>query len=275
MSIVAISETVGSLADTIGRELARRLGYEFMDREIIAKAAERFGESPSDLTHVTEERPTLLERFTHSKDHYLSSVEATVLEMAARDNVILCGRSAALALGRFTHVLRVRITASVPVRATRVAHRDGLTSDASVNHVRQADHERALRVRYLYHVDWDDPLQYDVTLNTERISVERAVALLVTMLEDIRYRATGPAQQELIDASLTAMAKATLRANPATRFLPVFVTCKDGHCSLTGIVDTEAQRQLAQEVLTAVPGVTSVLNEVVPTQRIRLYAGRT
>jgi cytidylate kinase len=275
MSIVAISETVGSLADTIGRELARRLGYEFMDREIIAKAAERFGESPSDLTHVTEEKPTLLERFTHSKDHYLSSVEATVLEMAARDNVILCGRSAALALGPFTHVLRVRITASVPVRATRIAHSDGLTSDASVSHVKQADHERGLRVRYLYHVDWDDPLQYDITLNTERISVGCAVALLATTLEDTRYRATGPAHEALVDASLTAMAKAALRANPATRSLPVFVTCKGGHCSLTGIVDTEAQRQLAQDVLTAVPGVTGVLNEVVPTRYVRLYAGRT
>jgi cytidylate kinase len=274
MSIVAISETIGSLADTIGQELARRLDYQFMDREIIAKAAERFGESPGDLTHVTEEKPTLLERFTHSKDHYLSSVEATVLEMAARDNVILCGRSATLVLGRFPHVLRVRITAPVPVRAARIAHRDGLTSEASANFVREADHDRALRVRYLYHVDWDDPLQYDITLNTERISVERAVALLATTLEDIRYRATGPAQQDLIDGSLTAMAKAALRANPATRSLQVFVTCKGGQCSLTGLVDTEADRQLAQDVLTAVPGVTGVHNEVVPFRQIRLYAGR-
>lgn len=274
MSIVAISETVGSQADTIGQDLARRLGYEFKDREIIAKAAERFGESPSDLMHVTEEKPTLLERFTHSKDHYSASVEATVLEMAARDNVILCGRSAALLLGRFLHVLRVRITAPVPVRAMRISHRDGLTSEAAVDYVRQADHERALRVRYLYHVDWDDPLQYDLTLNTDRIGTERAVALLAATLEDPRYTMTPAARHELADLSLTAVAKAVLRANPATRSLGVFVTCKNGQCSLTGLVETEAQRQLVQDVLAVVPGITGFLNEVVPTRQIRIYASR-
>ena len=44
MSIVAISETAGSLGNEIGRRLAERLGYRFADREIIAKASERFGE---------------------------------------------------------------------------------------------------------------------------------------------------------------------------------------------------------------------------------------
>ncbi len=41
MSIVAISETAGSLGNEIGRRLAEMLGWSFADREIIAKAAER------------------------------------------------------------------------------------------------------------------------------------------------------------------------------------------------------------------------------------------
>ena len=40
MSIVAISETMGSLGNEIGRRLADSLGWGFADREIIAKAAE-------------------------------------------------------------------------------------------------------------------------------------------------------------------------------------------------------------------------------------------
>ena len=36
MSIVAISETAGSLGNEIGRRLAERLRYRFADREIIA-----------------------------------------------------------------------------------------------------------------------------------------------------------------------------------------------------------------------------------------------
>src|SRR5437764_386712 len=85
MSIVAISDTLGSRGDAMGRELARRLGCEFADREVITKAAEQFGEAVGELHEVTETRPTLWERFTDSKRRYLLYVEATVFEMAARD----------------------------------------------------------------------------------------------------------------------------------------------------------------------------------------------
>lgn len=59
MSIVAI--TLGSLGDQIGRRLAEAFRYEFVDREIILGAAERFGTGAPGLYHVTEERPTLWE----------------------------------------------------------------------------------------------------------------------------------------------------------------------------------------------------------------------
>jgi cytidylate kinase len=226
-----------------------------------------------ELTHVTEEKPGLLERFTHTRDHYLSAVEATVLDMAARDDVILCGRSASLLLARFPHVFRVRITAPASVRAVRVANQHGLTTEAATDFVRQADHERAARVRFLYHVDWDDLLQYDMTLNTERTTVEHAARVLAAALDDPRYRMTPEARRELADLSLSALAKATLLANPATRPLRVFVTCRDGHCSVTGLVATEEQRRLVQDGLSALPGLKDLQNEVVPTRPIRLRSG--
>ena len=61
MSILAISDTVGSLGREIGRTVAAALGHEFADREIISKAAERFGEGVLELTHATEEKPTIWE----------------------------------------------------------------------------------------------------------------------------------------------------------------------------------------------------------------------
>ena len=55
MSIVAISETVGSQGDAIGQALARSRGWQFADREIIARAAERYGEGVMELQHVTQD----------------------------------------------------------------------------------------------------------------------------------------------------------------------------------------------------------------------------
>jgi cytidylate kinase len=261
MSIVAISQTVGSLGDELGRELARALSYEFADREIILKAAEQFGEGVSALEHLTEGKPGLWERFTETKQRYLAYVEAVIWELAARDNVVFVGRGATFVLRGIRHTLRVRITAPEPLRARRLENQRGLTPDA-IDLVRQSDHERASRVRFLYHVGWDDPLHYDLVLNTQRLDPEASVRLITRCLEIERFHPTPASLAEVRDLGLAARANAALLANPVTRDLQLYVSSKDSHLSISGRVAREDQRIAAQEVCGAVPGVTRVLNEI-------------
>ena len=56
MSVIAVSESLGSLGIEIGREVAARLGYEFAERDIISKAADRYGADLSRLSHAAEAR---------------------------------------------------------------------------------------------------------------------------------------------------------------------------------------------------------------------------
>ncbi len=262
MSIVAMSETLGSLGNEIGRELGHALSYEFADREIIAKAAERFGESVLELAHVTEEKPTLWERVADTKRHYLVSVEAILLEMAARDNVVLSGRGSTILLAKIPHALRVRVIAPPAARARRVEQSQGLTHEAAIDLVEETDRERAARIRFLYHVDWDAPLAYDLVINTERVSVSRAVSLIQEMLREPRFVPTPESLRAVVDLSLTARARAALLLHPLTRGLRVDVACHDGQLGLTGVVDEEDQRRTAEEIVTAIPGVSGVENEI-------------
>ena len=274
MSVVAMSATLGSLGDEIGRELGRALSYEFADREIIAKAAERFGESVMDLAHVTEEKPTLWERFSDTQRRYLTTVEATLLEMAARDDVILSGRGSTILLSKVPHVLRVRVTAPERVRAQRVEQQRGLTPEAAGGLVRQTDRERGARIKFLYHVDWDDPLLYDAVLNTERLTVEGAVQILENALQTPQFATTVESRRQVTDRSIVAQAKALLLVNPVTRALQLFPTSRNGYVSIAGMVDQEEQRTTAQDIVGAIPGVTNVLNEIVVVKPTRSAAGR-
>ena len=112
--------------------------------------------------------------------------------MRSRCGVVLSGVS---------HVLRVRVTAPEHVRSQWVQQHDGLVYESAVNLVRQKDHERAARIRFLYHVDWHDPLLYHIVLNTEQVSVARGVQILRAALEDPRFSATLESQQKLTDQS--------------------------------------------------------------------------
>lgn len=266
MSIVAMSETMGSLGNEIGRELGRRLSWEFADREIIAKAAERFGQGVMDLTHVTEEKPTLWERFADTKRHYLAYVEATIYEMALRDKVILSGRGATLLLASVRHALRVRVDAPPRLRAERVARRDGMTEAAAADLVEHADRERAARVKFLYGVDLAEPLRHDLVLNTERLDVERGVRLITEALADERFQPTPESRRHLADLSLAAQVKAALAANEVTRALHVTVACQGDEVVLGGSVEQEGQRASAEEAARRVAGVRPLRNEILVTR---------
>src|SRR5688500_17490521 len=178
MNVIAISETMGSRGVEIAGIVATTLGYDFAEHEIIAKAADRFGEAPTDVARAVEDKPTLWERLRETQHRYKAYVEATLLEMAATGRVVLVGRGAAFVLGTFPHVLRVRITAPEKLRAARVREAQGLTDEGAADWIRDSDSERSARLKFLYHRDWDDPLLYDLVLNTERVDVAGAAEMI-------------------------------------------------------------------------------------------------
>jgi cytidylate kinase len=255
MSVVAVSESMGSLGIEIGRALAARLGHEFAERDIITKAAERFGQDVAQLSHAAEERPTLRERFSPAHARFGQYVEATVYEMAARDNIVLVGLASTIILARAPHTLRVRVTAPEPRRAERVAQAAGLTPGAALERVRESDRERAGRVRFLHHVDWEDPLVYDLVINTDRIGAEEGVRLAERALEHDRFRSTESSRRTLTDLSLVAQARAVLIADPVTRARPITVECTDGVVALGGRVEEWSVRRAAEQALARVRGI--------------------
>jgi cytidylate kinase len=262
MSVVTISETMGSLGTEIGQAAAATLGYEFADREILTKAADRFGEGVFELTHATEEKPTLWERLTDTQRRYKAYVEATMFELAARDNAVLVGRACTVVLAKMPHILRVRVNAPEPVRAQRVEQQHGLTREAALDYVRRTDRERGARVKFLYHVDWDDPLLYDLVLNTERGSVDEGARLIREALRTERFQSTAASRQAMHDQNLVAQAHAALMANPITRGRPITVTCADGSITLSGTVDAEQVWTAAQDAVVRIPGIVAVRNEI-------------
>jgi hypothetical protein len=128
--------------------------------------------------------------------------------------------------------------------------------------VRRTDRERGARVKFLYHVDWDDPLLYDLVVNTERWDVDEGARLVREALRTEWVQSTPASLQAIRDQSLVAQAQAALVANPVTRARPIVVTCADGTIVLSGTVDSEQVWTAAQDTVARVPGVGGVQNEI-------------
>ena len=63
MSIVTVSHEMGAGGPEIGQQVAERLGYKYVDHELISDTARRYGLQEEKLEHLDETKPSLFERF--------------------------------------------------------------------------------------------------------------------------------------------------------------------------------------------------------------------
>ncbi len=111
---------------------------------------------------------------------YAELVRQVILEYAEAGEVVIVGRGAQVILRDTPGVLRVKINASEATRIQRVMERVNVDFKEAERQVQQSDRERARYLKHFYGVDWQDPTLYDLILNTDKLSLEKAVALIIT-----------------------------------------------------------------------------------------------
>jgi cytidylate kinase len=200
--VVCISHATGSGGSEVGRLVAEQLGYRYVDEDIVAQAAVKGGVDLDTLADVERRKSWLkrvLDEFAHgatgeawaslgpvppvyaeaTSDELRGLIRDAVDETAADAKVVIVAHAASHALGGREDVLRVLVTASPDVRAARLRKSEQLDESAATRTVKQADAARADYLRRFHEVEREQPTQYDLVLNTDQLSVERAAELVM------------------------------------------------------------------------------------------------
>src|SRR5258705_13384367 len=183
MAIVYISHQMGAGGPEIGMALAQRLGYRYVNQELLLDAARRYGLAEDRLSHLDESKPPLFERFDPETRHHITVLQTTCLEFAEDDNAVLMRGGGQWLLRGVPHVLRIRIIAPFEYRVKqwikRTAEMTGETPNqrAAADLVRRDDTEKSGRRRYLYQVYTADPTLYELVVNTETLKHKAQVGV--------------------------------------------------------------------------------------------------
>ncbi|HXH95604.1 MAG TPA: cytidylate kinase family protein, partial [Gaiellaceae bacterium] len=113
-------------------------------------------------------------------DAVRSFIREAVREVAERGKVVIVAHAASHAVSPGDDVLRVLITASPETRAQRLADAE----DDPVKTIKQSDVARADYLKRFYGVREELPTHYDLVINTDTLSVDDAVALIVQAASD-------------------------------------------------------------------------------------------
>jgi cytidylate kinase len=266
MPILAVTREMGSLGTYIGQEVARRLGYEFIRQEIIAEAAQLYDAVERNLIATVEAKPGVWDSLSESARRHFAFIAAEVYEFALKDSVVIVGRWSTLLLRGVDHALRVRVCAPMDLRVHRTMARLGVGAEEARARVLQSDGGIRARMRQFFEVEWADPLLYDLTLTTDRFSVESGAELICHLLGRPEWQPTDVSRAALSDLALAARVRAALKASPDTTRLNLTIRSRAGRVELMGTVSSPERRLAATRVAAAQPGVVSVQDHLVVTE---------
>jgi cytidylate kinase len=205
MPVITIRGKMGSGAPEIGKKVARLLKADYIDREIIAEVAARLNLHEQEV--IAKEMPpcTLRERIEEAlqrgyatglgvqgaylpisqmpldDNRYLEALTALIRELAERPSVIH-GRGSQFILRDYPHVLNVSIVAPFNVRLKRVMESQNLSEDRAKQELNRSDKTSREFIRRLFGAEVEDPTCYDLVINTDHITYDAAVQIILDAL---------------------------------------------------------------------------------------------
>jgi cytidylate kinase len=255
MAILAISREYGSGGREIGRKVADRLGYQFVDKERLFQDLEQAGPRWVRIAkEVDEVCPTLWERHDWQYRGYVSQIEHLILEYAVADNVVIIGRGGSSLLQGVPFCLRVRLIAPLEARLQAIIAREGLTGEAATRLIAQIDGERACYIKANYGSDWDAEDIYDLTLNTASLTHDQVVDILVENLAAKDRLATTETKARLALAALGYRLKARIATDPKVLVPTLQVFPEEEALVVSGIIHTPKELHRLQEIAREVCG---------------------
>ena len=259
MPIITISREMGTGAYGIAKELAKKLKYTLVDGPKLAACAAEYGLPLEMLQAVDEKPPSYNTVEDRARAASLNSIELILLDLAKKGNVILYGRGGQDLVQGCGNVLRLRFVADFEERVERFAEREWIDPDLAQELIRRSDHQRGGFIHFYFDRDWNDPLGYDLTFNTSRLSSSAIVDIIVAAVKDPQLKeAESWSAEEIENTILVKKIETALLRSEELEYRPFRIEVEDGQVTLSGYIGSEQEKKAALKVATAIDGVRGV-----------------
>lgn len=211
--MVAISPTDGSGGEQLGSLVARELGFQLVNEQIVEQVARQAGVNAEVVADV-ERRKSMVGRVldrlgeggpaaaaglsgfavitenpSPDREAVRGLIHSVLWEIAERGDAVIVAHAASLALDTHTDVLRVLITASPETRARRLGEARNIGETKAKQELARGDANRADYLKRFYGVAKELPTHYDIVLNTDHVAADDAATLILSAARSQHIRA--------------------------------------------------------------------------------------
>jgi len=207
--IICVSHLSGAEGDSVARSVSERLGFRYLDEEIIERAAEWVDLDPSVVGGV-ERRKSLMARIGEamrgqtsprlpqapaqlssgesvrempSAEDLRALIRDVIRDAAEEGEIVIASHAASMVLAERHDALRVLVTASRETRAERIASARNIDLRTAGKVVDEEDSARADYLKRFHGLELELPTHYDLVVNTDKLAAERGAKVIVLAAE--------------------------------------------------------------------------------------------
>jgi cytidylate kinase len=184
--VITVSSEPGSGGTIIAQEIAKRLDFDYFNRDIVEGIAESAEIRSSVIDTIEKERLSGIEDFIASliKDQYLypgiylEHLLKVISTIGKHGQAVIVGRGANFILPP-DEKFSVRVVAPLEVRIQNVTGWHNVSIEKAKQRVIQRESKRRAFIRQSFNADISDPNNYDLIINTNRMGIESAAEAVI------------------------------------------------------------------------------------------------
>lgn len=194
--IITIARGFGSGGKDIGNRLSKELGIPCYEREILDMASEKTGlnvgifkevdekiRQKSLLKHIQTIRPKYViepsEKDFISDDNLFYIQSEIICTLAQTQSCIIVGKCADYILKDYDNVISLYIEAPRASCVKEIMEKMNVSEKRAHQMIKKTDTYRANYYRYYTRgQEWTNPINFDLTLNSDRVGREKCVKLI-------------------------------------------------------------------------------------------------
>jgi len=196
---VNIGRQLGSGGRAIGHILARELGMEYFDKEILAIAAKESGFCTEIFERNDEHKGFFHSMFGHvapfigsgegiygntvSEESLFRLQAEAIRKAAARRSCVFIGRCADYVLRDFPRCINVFVAADPADRIRRIREAQGVDEKAALRIMETGDRQRADYYNFYSSGTWGAADTYHLCINSSRLGIEGTAAFIKAFVE--------------------------------------------------------------------------------------------
>lgn len=196
--IICISRQYGCRGQDIGVSLAKRTGFPYFDKDILAMACDCYHVDETSVSDYNSAKDTINSTSSWfpkipklgsvSHDTLYFKERGIIQDIAEKNNAIILGRCADHILDKL-HIPHISIYLCAPLdkRIQVEMARSNVSASLAKKTIQQVDRSRQAFYKYYTGRTWGNPEHYNACLNTAMYGVKGTVSLIENMM-NMRYQ---------------------------------------------------------------------------------------